>query len=155
MEFKNFLVKAKKSTYATSGESGEKRNEDGSKELSFQEHNYNYKDRYFGHNPFIGEEIVWKEGKLFWGMNYYGEVIEEKINPSLVYEFLKKALKQVDIEAPFRGPKEFKENDFEYFNEYEGNLESFNGIEVIKFKGEKVYYLHYHGGLAKRRTTLK
>lgn len=152
MKFKQFLVGAKKNSYTTSGEFGEKRLADSSKELTFAEGEYRYRDRYFGYNPFFGEEVVWRNDKIFWGMNYYGEVTDEEINPDFVYGFLKKALKKVTEEAPFRGPKYFKEEEFEYFDSNEGDVESFRGSEEIKFKGKKIYYLYYHGGLVKKRT---
>jgi len=53
-----FLVKAKINTYVLSGEGGEKILSDGSKEFEFKEGKFEYRDRYFGFNPFIGQEIV-------------------------------------------------------------------------------------------------
>lgn len=55
MELQDFLVKAKINTYASSGEGGEKKLEDGGRELIFENGEYKYRDRYFGFNPFIGE----------------------------------------------------------------------------------------------------
>lgn len=55
-QLSKFLVKAKINTYASSGEGGERIFPDGSKE--FEEKEFKYRDRYFGFNPFIGEEIA-------------------------------------------------------------------------------------------------
>ena len=72
-ELSSFLVRAKINTYATGGKSAEKRSNSNSKELIYKEKEYIYKDKYFGYNPFIGEEIVWKDNKILWGMNYFGK----------------------------------------------------------------------------------
>jgi hypothetical protein len=72
MRFEQFLIKAKLHTYASSGESGERSLEDGCKELAFQEGESKYRDRYFGWNPFVGEEVVWQGEQVIWAMNYYG-----------------------------------------------------------------------------------
>jgi hypothetical protein len=48
---------------------------------------------------------------------------------------------------PFRGPKNFKEGDFEYSNEFEGDITNFKGHEKILFKGKEVFSQDYVGGL--------
>ncbi len=94
-QLSKFLVKAKISTYASSGEGGEKILEDGSKEFEFKEGEFRYKDRYFGYNPFIGEEIVWQNEKVVWGMNYYGKVVSKIISPKQIYQFLQGTLRKI------------------------------------------------------------
>jgi hypothetical protein len=148
MNFEEFLVKAKVATYASEGEANEKRLEDGAKELSFENGEYFYRDRYYGSNKFIGEEVVWKEGKVYWLMNYYGRIFENN-NSKETYNFLKKAMRKVTKERPFRGPSELIEENWKYFDKSEGTIENFNGKEEIYFKGKKVYELIYHGGLLK------
>ncbi|MFQ9073654.1 MAG: DUF5680 domain-containing protein [Faecalibacillus faecis] len=94
-----FLVKAKKATYANkTNKVNSSRKE--SHDYSYQENNYTYLDSFFGAENFSGQEIVYKDGKPCWSMNYYGRVIEENFNG----DFLKEALLQVDEELPFRGP---------------------------------------------------
>jgi len=151
MDFKSFLVKAKVNSYPTSGEGGEKIREDGGKEFSYSEKDYKYVDIYYGHDPFIGKEIVWKEGKLRWGMNYYGSISSDKMKSKEVYTFLKKALSQIDQEHPFRGPKEFTEGQLRYVNEVKGNINFFQGTKHILLYGKKVYSLFYHGGMIKSK----
>jgi len=146
-QLSKFLVKAKINTYASSGEGEEKNLPDGSKELEFEEKEFKYRDRYFGFNPFIGEEIVWQNEKIVWGMNYYGRITSEKIPVKQIYQFLQEALKKVTENKPFRGPDNFKQGDFEYFNKIEGNVENFNGEEKIFHKKQLVYQLRYSGGL--------
>ncbi len=147
-DFVFFLVKAKKNTYASDGEGGETITSDGARKLSHEEKEFNYQDKYYGTNPFIGQEIVCKQGIPFWGMNYKGQTIGG-INPKLIYEFLKECLSKVSEELPYRGPKEYSKNDFKYKNNVEGSVESFKGTEIIYYENKKVYELNYHGGTIK------
>jgi len=147
MELNEFLVKAKINTYASSGEGGEKILEDGGKELNYETGEWKYRDRYFGFNPFIGEEVVWKNGKAAWGMNYYGGIVSDKVVARQLYQFLQKAMKLVKMERPFRGPQQFQEDDWSYCDESIGAVDKFNGTETIYFQKEKVYELKYQGGV--------
>ena len=146
MELQDFLVKAKINTYASNGESKERILKDGSKELIYKNANLIYRDRYFGFNPFIGEETVFLNGKAIWGMNYYGKILSENIDSKQLYVFLKKSMLLVKKERPFRGPTKFKENKWKYQDKNQGTLKSFIGIEEIYFEKKKVYELKYHGG---------
>lgn len=146
-----FLVKAKVNTYASSGEGGERILEDGSKELTYEEGDFKYRDRYFGYNPFIGEEIVWKDGKMIWAMNYYGRITSNFPPAKEIYSFLRKALRQASEIDIFRGPSSFYENEFKYTNASEGNIENFIGTEKIFYIKDEVYELIYHGGLIKEK----
>ncbi|MCK5466518.1 XRE family transcriptional regulator [Candidatus Parcubacteria bacterium] len=146
-QLNKFLVKAKINTYASGGEKQEEKLSDGSKELEFEEKEFKYRDRYFGYNSFIGEEIVWQNEKTVWGMNYCGEIVSEIISAKQIYQFLKEALKKVTEDKPFRGPDNFKENDFEYVNKIRGMVKKFEGRETIFYKGKSVYELSYYGGM--------
>jgi len=150
-KFKEFLVNAKIKTYASEREGGEKVNPDGGKELNFSKGDFKYIDRYYGFNPFIGEEIVWFNDKFIWGMNYYGTVYNHVVSADIisvkqVYTFLQEAMRQVKKERPFRGPDNFKKGDFEYIDKSEGDVDNFKGSEIIFYKGQEVYRLDYHGG---------
>jgi hypothetical protein len=148
LELCKFLVKAKINTYA-SGKEGNILT-DESKELTFEEGEFVYRDRYYGFNPFIGEEVVFRKGKCTWGMNYYGyTILLENISQKEVYEFLRKALKMVREEKPFRGPDEYEENSFKYVNNVEGDVSRFNGTERIFYNGKEIYRLLYLGGYIK------
>ena len=147
MKINKFLVKAKLQGYAT-GEAVKLEN--GGKVLSYQEGDYEYKDTYFGFNPFIGEEIVFYQGTFIWGMNFYGGVISDNVSAKEVYEFLKKAMLLIKEDRPFRGPSDFKENGWHYTDKSEGDIENFKGKEKIYYKEELVYGLEYQGGLIKK-----
>lgn len=144
-ELCRFLVKAKINTYASGKEGAILR--DGSKELVFREGKFLYRDRYFGSNPFIGEEVVFHKGKYVWSMNYYGYIIlSEGVSSKEVYTFLREALKRVREEKPFRGPEKYERRPFKYVNNAEGDVSKFNGTEKIFCKEKEIYRLFYHGG---------
>jgi hypothetical protein len=150
MSLNEFIVKAKKNTYASG--KPPKKLEDGFEEFTFKEGKYNYRDRYHAIDPkpFGGQECVWENGKLddpIWIMNYYGYILSDKAEHKEVYGFLRKAMSLVNEKIPFRGPVSFKEGDFEYMNKVSGDVNRFKGIEKIKFKGKVVYVLEYHGGV--------
>lgn len=146
MELVDFIVKAKKNTYA----SGNKASilEDGFEEFVFKEGDFKYRDRYYAENPrfFGGQEVIWQKGKTAWIMNYYGFIIDLGVDIERVYEFLRKAMVQVDKDRLFRGPSFFKEGDFRYFDKSNGDVNRFKGIEEIVFQNRGVYKLEYHGG---------
>ncbi len=142
-----FLEEANKHTYAADGKRA-KPARLKSRDLEFKKGNLIYHDTYFGSENFIGEEIIYKNKSPVWGANYFGFITNKKFSAGRVYGFLKKALLQdYSNIIPVRGPKSFKEKDFEYKNEAKGRLECFSGIEKILFKGEIIYKAFYHGGL--------
>lgn len=143
-ELRKFLVKAKKAGYASGGESVAVKESDGSKSTRFEEGNFKFHDNWFGNEPFGGREVVFYKNKPYWVMVYYGSDYHR--TPGLIPVLLK-ALSSLPDEMPARGQKYLKDGDFEYRNNWKGDLESFSGDEVITYKGEKVYNLKYSGGL--------
>jgi hypothetical protein len=150
-ELAGFLVDAKVATYASVGEKEERILDDGGKELSFFEETFRYRDRYYGFNPFSGEEVVWQKGKIIWSMNYYGKIEPSELSDKEVYAFLQDALRRVESERPFRGPERFESGDLIYVNDVIGDVSEFVGTERILFKGEEIYRLRYHGGIIASR----
>lgn len=146
MELSKFLVKAKIATYASEEKTIERVLEDGAKELTFESDGFKYRDRYYGLNPFAGEEVVWKNNKIIWSMNYFGRISSDVVYVKDIYNFLKKAMRQVKEDRPFRGSDNFKSGDFEYIDESTGDVHNFTGNERILFKGQEIYRLYYHGG---------
>ena len=146
MDLKNFLVQAKINTYANEKKSIKKILKDGSKKLTYLKNNFKYRDRYFGSNPFVGEEIVWQDEKIIWSMNYYGAITSDILPTKNVYDFLKLALQKVQEDSPFRGPSNFIDGNFEYIDNNTGDIDFFRGEEIIKYKNKEIYRLYYHGG---------
>ena len=157
MELNQFLVGAKTNTYAAENAT-ERILEDGAHELVYENGIFRYRDRYYGFNPFIGEELVWENGKLVWAMNYFGGIYPEVVDlvgSKEIYSFLKLALQQVQEDKPFRGPALFKNGNFTYNNEARGTVNTFSGFERIIWRGEvseklpgsrPLYACAYHGG---------
>ena len=146
MTISEFLVRAKKETYARGSDEAGTLLPDGAIELSYVEKEMRYRDRYYGWDPFAGEEVVTTDGKVIWLMNYYGRCLPDGVTPSQVYNFLVKALAEVTEEAPYRGPEEYEKDGFKYTCCINGGLESFRGAEKILYNGKDVYWLVFHGG---------
>jgi len=143
MDLKEFLLIAKKSTYANEN-AEEIILGDRAKELIYSEGCLLYRDRYFGGNPFSGEEVVFSDGKAIWIMNYYGKCLKSLFVKN-VYDFLKKSLNAVSIDLPLRGPELFELNGFGYINKVEGDFYFFKGEEQIFLKDKLIYVCNYHG----------
>jgi len=146
-ELIKFLIKAKKATYAGTEGDSKKILTDGSKEFSFSNGVYSYRDRYFGSDAFAGEEIVFSNDRAIWSLNYYGRILDKTISEKEIYSFLKLALSEVSETSPFRGPKEFQGSDYRYACEFTGDFDYFSGIESIYIKNHKIYELFFHGGI--------
>lgn len=141
MRLAEFLVQAKKNTYA-SGNNYTDASRTKSKDLLYTADNYRYLDSYFGTSDFSGEEIVYHEEVPVWSMNYVGRVLDERFNP----EVLKQALQHVDESMPYRGPRIFVMNEYTYICDYNGDIDWFTGEEKIVYKQKVVYELRFHGG---------
>lgn len=144
-----FLVKAKINTYAGDGKELTPQRP-GFYELEYKEGDLEYRDSYAGFYFAPGQEVVRFKGKPVWMMAYSGGMGSkhwgDKELADKTFFFLKKALKQVPEDMPFRGPKNLKEGDFEYKNEVQGNIKDFKGTEHIFYKGKEVFRQDYIGG---------
>ena len=145
-----FLVKAKIQTYAGDGEEVSPQRPKF-KELEFKEGDWEYRDSYAGFFFAPGQEVVRFKGNPVWAMAYSGGM-KQKYHGGIefakkTFGFLKEALKQIEESRPFRGPHNFKQGDFEYIDESEGDVTFFKGTEKILFKGEEVFRQEYVGGL--------
>lgn len=152
-----FLVRAKRRGYAdVSAKPVE--TPDGAKVYRYSEketkgnleYRLDYEDRYCGYYAFFGTEIVRLNNNIIWGMSYSGRLLPKYQEPAFAkqtYAFLKEALRRAPQEKPFRGPENFKQGEYEYFNTVDGNINFFKGTEVIFFKGEEVCILGYSGAM--------
>jgi hypothetical protein len=146
MDLSGFLVRAKKRTYAGGGDDAGADLPDGARELTYGEPGLLYRDRYYGWDPFAGEEAVLKDGRVVWSMNYYGRCLPDGVLPAQIYGFLVKALAEVAEEAPYRGPEELHDGEWSYTRDACGDIHEFRGAEKILYKGKDVYRLVFHGG---------
>ncbi len=145
----DFIVRAKAATYVGSG-APVPACRPGSHDLKFEEEDWAYLDSYFGGRDFIGEEVVYYQGKPAWAMNYYGSILRaDLITPAQAGEVIKASLSRMYSEGRFLGSFEYRHEGFIYFDTNEGSVTSLRGREFISIRGETVYELFYHGGLIK------
>lgn len=157
-ELVHFLVSAKRACYA--GDGKEEVLPDGSKKLTFQRGKFHYTDDYAGYFQVQGTEVVrWgrEDGQRIWQMSYSGGMFPGFLDDELAHQtflFLKKALRMVSREMPFRGPEHqshepsFYDGQFSYSTKTNGTVKNFSGKEEIshKFHGA-IFKQNYIGGL--------
>jgi hypothetical protein len=145
-DLRKFLIYCGKEGYASIQDEDEGKEDDHSTSITLTRGAWRFHDNYFGGEPYGGREVVFFENNPVWIMTYYGRALERgEIN--LLYGFLKKALALIPNEAPYRGPREFSEDDWRYENTWQGALDNFSGEEIIYHQGKKVYFAKYIGGL--------
>jgi hypothetical protein len=136
-----FLLKAKKATYAGKGAESEA-SRPNSHDLQYTEGSLIYIDTYLGGEKFAGEEAIWKDNIPFWAMYYVGRVVADNFSR----DFLKEALSQVPESSPFRGPERYESGYYLYSCNVKGDVHWFQGFEEIYFKENLVYECAFHGG---------
>ena len=76
-DIENFLIEAKKQTYANESVEKMQSSRLNSKDYEYKKENMTYHDTYFGGTRFIGEEVIYFDNNPLWGMNYYGVTLDE------------------------------------------------------------------------------
>ena len=149
----DFLLRARNHGYAGSAEKVKNPQRPGFKEFPpYIEGDFEYVDSYAGKYYAPGQEVIRFKGIPVWNMAYNGGMLS-KFHGQLdfsksTYNFLKRALLEVDKSKPFRGPKIFNDtSSFLYLNESEGDITNFKGIERILLNNEEVFKQDYIGGL--------
>ncbi len=137
----DFLIRAKKATYAGKGAEATP-SRPSSHDLEYSEGELKYIDSWLGGDRFAGEEALWENDVAFWSMNYVGRVTGEGFSG----DFLKLALNNVPKERPFRGPSVIKDGEFLYICNVSGDFDWFDGYEEILRNGKKIYECKFHGG---------
>ena len=147
-----FLIEAKKQTYANENVSKTASSRLNSNDYEYRKDNMIYHDTFFGGTNFIGEEVVYIDNKTYWAMNYYGTTLDENLSEEAMDKALRPALMKVGEDKnviPVRGPKEFINGEYKYAFEVNGDINCFNGIETIYKNNVKIYELKCTGGLIK------
>lgn len=147
----NFLIEAKKQTYANDSIEKIKSTRLNSNDYEYKKDNMVYHDTYFGGTRFIGEEVVYIDNETYWAMNYHGVTLDETLGEEAMDKALRPALMMVgkDDTIPVRGPKEFNNGEYKYTFDVEGDLNYFNGTETVYKGNKKIYELKCSGGLIK------
>lgn len=148
---RRFILQANKSGYTSGKEKQWIKEKNKSTTILFNQGPWKMNDNFFGGEPYGGRIIISYNNKPYWIMVYYGWVIKG-INPDDIYPFLRKALAAMPEDYPYRGPKELKEGKFIYKNQWQGNLDNYNGEELIFRDKKEVYRAKYMGGLVDQRT---
>lgn len=144
-----FIVRAKAKTYVGEGQKSPS-SRPSSHDLQYHEGSFSYLDSYFGGTDFIGEEVVYFEGKPVWAMNYYGRILDPTlIDGQTAGRIIKESLSKLYQEGRFLGGFENETFMGSYFDTNEGDVLSFKGLEWITVQDQKVYELVYHGGMVK------
>lgn len=149
-DLQQFLINSNKAGYAGGEEKKWIKESDGSTTIPYQKDNWRSHDNFFGGEPYGGRTVVFCNNKPVWLMVYYGWVAEGTETDS-VYRVLRAALMLMPDEAPFRGPKEYKDGDFVYLNSWNGKVDRFFGEEQIVQAGKLIYKANYLGGLIDQR----
>ena len=155
--FIDFLIRAKKSTYANGTIEKVVASRVGSSDYNYEEiidnKKYTYHDTYFGGIKFMGEEVVYyDDNKPIWGMNYYGITYDDTLGEEAMDNALRPALMKVGEDRniiPARGPIKFENNRYVYTFKTNGTIENFDGIEQVYKDNNLIYELHCSGGIIK------
>lgn len=145
----DFVVQAKAVTYIGGGPMSLSYRP-ASHDLQYHSGPFSYLDSYFGGSDFVGQEVVYYEGKPVWAMNYHGRILEpEETDTTQVGEILGKALSSLYEEGRFLGGYQYSLGDVTYIDLNDGDISGFSGREWILRGETKIYELQYHGGLIK------
>lgn len=153
IDLQNFLIEAKKETYANGTAEKVNPTRRGSRDYEYKNDKYSYHDTYFGGTDFQGQEVVYQQDDTpIWGMIYYGRTLDESLSEEAMDNALRPALMRVgeDDTIPVRGPKEFENQGYKYTFKVTGDLTNFEGEETIEKEGKKIYTLKCHGGMIRK-----
>lgn len=152
-ELYTFVIKAFRSTYATSGVESVQMEKDGFKVLAFSDGKYSYKDSYTGFFRSRGMVIVSLKNEPIWTCAYGGGMIEENTDLAFkTFDFLKKAfLTDEQGFQTFRGPHKYTFDKWEYKYTQEGDIDEFSGDEKIYLNNKLVFFHKIIGGRVKQK----
>lgn len=151
VELNKFMGMASKATYASGGGKVEPWRK-GFTELEYTDGDWYYRDSYTGFLRSWGQEVIWYKDKPVWTCLYGGGMCDDVMDSSFANEtfsFLKKVLSAGDKEITFqpRGPKVFRDNEWQYFCELDGDITKYSGNEYINHNDNKVFTHDFVGGL--------
>lgn len=145
----DFIVRAKAYAYV-GGAAPSLAYRPNSHDIQYHEADFAYMDSYFGGTDFLGQEVVYFHATPVWAMNYYGKILRPDLySGAQAGQVIKESLSLLYQNGRFLGPFTHKTANGIYHDTNEGDVFSFTGYEWIELAGEKVYDLHYHGGLVK------
>jgi Domain of unknown function (DUF5680) len=144
-----FIICAKKATYVAGG-AKDQPSRPGSRDLSFREGDWTYRDSYFGGTDFLGQETVWFKNEPVWSMIYYGYILRpDLIDGNRAAQTLRAALSTETSVGRLLDNFEWSGPHGHFSISSEGTVEHFKGRETITVNGIPAYALDYMGGLIK------
>ncbi|MCC7448586.1 MAG: hypothetical protein IT324_14295 [Anaerolineae bacterium] len=144
-----FIVRAKAATYVGCGAKSLPYRP-ASHDLQFHDEPFAYLDSYFGSADFIGEEVVYFEGKPVWAMNYCGRILQpDLLKAAEAGQIIQESLSEMYQLGRFLGGFTHTTPKGTYVDTSEGDITTFTGKEWIICNTVKAYELIYHGGLIK------
>ena len=111
-------------------------------DFEYKKDDLTYYDSCFGSGKFVGVMAIWKKDLPIWAMNYTGRIVALGAKEG----FLNAALEQMDEEMPLRGPESYKDGEYEYNCNVEGDMKWFSGREEMLCNGKLVYEMSFSGG---------
>lgn len=149
LELQKILVRAKSACYVGSGQSAPSSRQ-GSHDLTWTDGRWSYRDSYFGGSDFLGQETLWFDETPVWAMNYYGYILrDDLIDSSRAGSTIKAALSAMYAQGRFLGGFEWTGEFGTYRDGSIGEVNHFQGREVILVNDEVAYALDYFGGIIK------
>lgn len=125
--------------------------DEGARGFEYHQNEFVFRHRSYGTDPCGGEEIVWWGGKPIWCLHSWGRLFSTDVaKPDQVHRFLRAALRNLPESSPIRGPHTFTHEGWSYHSQVSGELECFNGSELINC-GLTVYSGVFHGGNLRER----
>jgi len=124
---------------------------EGHRDYDLIDGDWRYHDSYAGIHWAPGREVVFFKEQPVWCMSYQGQTADGLTDNFIekLFEFLKSVMRNIDEKAPFRGPKSFKDKDFEYSFVMKGDYKYFIGRESIIYKSKIVFFQDVIGELIK------
>lgn len=143
---KDFIFKANRNSYA-SNNSEKIKEKDNSTTIVYKNGSWKSHDNYFGGEPYGGRQVVFYKNMPVWITVYYGYIYKNSGNIDDIYGFLTESLRHNSKEQPLRGPVKYIKDNFEYSYRQRGDITSFFGAELIKYKGKIIYRAWHLGGM--------
>ncbi len=139
-----FLAQARRETYAIPD--GDE-NRDGTSQNAWRRDAWAYVDRYAGTNPYGGQELVWRDGRVVWMMSYHARILADEPSSDDIYAFQRRVLGDPDPDHLMRGPRNYLYGQWSYDNRVDGDIAGFSGREHIRYADTMVYLMEFHGGV--------
>lgn len=139
----NFIIKARTKTYA--GNTGQtKPLLESAKQYEYKENDWLYRDIYYqGNGKFVGLETIYFQKKPILSVSYYGNF--SKMTEEEADKILRKALIDNANRVRLWHKVVYKIEKYIYTNEGSGNIDEFDGSEIIQKNGDTVFFTYYAG----------